>query len=129
LKAANLQLLELEFRGFDLGGADISECLGLRESPERPPHAKYERLMARAKQVRSPKTIVVHPCDESSLRGALEAADAGLIDPVLVGPEEKIRTVAQRFHFDISPFEIGVELRRNIIGLQSTSNRGETSPA
>ncbi len=34
------------------------------------PHAKYERLIARAKQVPRTTTIVVHPCDESSLRGA-----------------------------------------------------------
>ncbi|HET9534421.1 MAG TPA: phosphate acetyltransferase, partial [Mesorhizobium sp.] len=37
-------------------------------------HEKYERLIARAKLARSAKTIVVHPCDETSLRGAIEAA-------------------------------------------------------
>ena len=42
-------------------------------------HAKYERLIARAKGVESAKTLIVHPCDETSLRGALEAAEAGLI--------------------------------------------------
>jgi phosphate acetyltransferase len=73
---------------------------------ERSPHAKYERLLQLAKQVQPPKTIVVHPCDESSLRGALEAAEAGLIEPVLVGPQAKIRAVAEKFHLDISPFEI-----------------------
>ena len=31
---------------------------------EQPQHAKYERLIARAKKVPAPKTIVVHPCDE-----------------------------------------------------------------
>jgi phosphate acetyltransferase len=70
------------------------------------PHAKYEHLLARAKQVRSPRTIVVHPCDESSLRGALEAAEAGLIEPVLVGPAGKIRGVAQKLGLDIRRFEI-----------------------
>jgi phosphate acetyltransferase len=69
-------------------------------------HEKYERLIARAKQVRSPKTIVVHPCDETSLRGALEAAEAGLIEPVLLGPAAKIKAVAEKFRLDISPFEI-----------------------
>lgn len=73
---------------------------------ERSPHAKYERLLQLAKQVQPPKTIVVHPCDESSLRGALEAAEAGLIEPVLVGPQAKIRAMAEEFHLDISPFEI-----------------------
>ncbi len=73
---------------------------------EKPPHAKYERLIARAKKVPTPRTIVVHPCDESSLRGALEAAGAGLIEPVLVGPAKKIEAVAQKFRLDIGPFEL-----------------------
>ena len=73
---------------------------------ERAPHEKYARLMARAAVVKSPKTIVVYPCDESSLRGAVEAAEAELIEPVLVGPAEKIKAVAQKFGLDISQFEI-----------------------
>jgi phosphate acetyltransferase len=73
---------------------------------EKPPHAKYDRLLQLAKRVRRPKTIVVHPCDESSLRGALDAAEAGLIEPVLVGPEKTIRAVADKFRLDISRFEI-----------------------
>ncbi|MFZ0570299.1 MAG: phosphate acetyltransferase [Rhodomicrobium sp.] len=73
---------------------------------EQPQHAKYERLIARAKKVPAPKTIVVHPCDESSLRGALEAAEANLIEPVLVGPAKKIKAVAEKFRLDISPFEL-----------------------
>jgi phosphate acetyltransferase len=69
-------------------------------------HQKYEQLIMRAKQVPSPKTIVVHPCDESSLRGAADAAEAELIEPVLIGPKEKIRAIAQKFRIDISSFEI-----------------------
>ncbi len=73
---------------------------------EKPPHAKYDRLLQLAKQVKPPRTIVVHPCDESSLRGALDSAKAGLIEPVLVGPTEKIRSIAEKCRFDISRFEI-----------------------
>jgi phosphate acetyltransferase len=69
-------------------------------------HAKYERLIARAKQVPAVKTIVVHPCDESSLRGVTEAAEAGIIVPILVGPAGKIRAVAREHNLDISRFEI-----------------------
>jgi phosphate acetyltransferase len=69
-------------------------------------HAKYERLIARAKQVPAAKTVVVHPCDESSLRGATEAAEAGIIVPILVGPAGKIRAVASEHNLDISRFEI-----------------------
>jgi phosphate acetyltransferase len=68
--------------------------------------SKYDRLIARAAQLRPPRTIVVHPCDETSLRGASEAAQAGLILPVLVGPEHKIQEVAREHKIDIDSFEI-----------------------
>jgi phosphate acetyltransferase len=70
------------------------------------PQSKYERLLARAKQVPPAITLVVHPCDESSLRGAIEAADAGIIVPILVGPAARIGEVAREHRFDISRFEI-----------------------
>jgi phosphate acetyltransferase len=69
-------------------------------------HSKYEVLLQRAKQVPTPKTLVVYPCDESSLSGALEAAKANLIEPVFVGPAGKIKAVAQKLQADIGPFEI-----------------------
>src|SRR6266404_5489139 len=69
-------------------------------------HAKYERLIARAKQVPPATTIVVHPCDETSLRGAVEAAELGIIIPVLVGPRSKIAAVAAANGLDIGRFEI-----------------------
>jgi HlyD family secretion protein len=56
-----------------------------------PPGSKYERLIARAKQVPPATTVVVHPCDETSLRGATEAAEAGIIVPILVGPAANLR--------------------------------------
>ena len=71
-----------------------------------PPASKYERLIARAKQVPAATTIVVHPCDETSLRGPIEAAQAGIIVPVLVGPAAKISAVAREHGLDISRFEI-----------------------
>jgi phosphate acetyltransferase len=42
----------------------------------QPPVSKYERLIARARQAGPAKTLVVHPCDETSLRGPIEAAEA-----------------------------------------------------
>ena len=68
--------------------------------------SKYDRLIAAAKAVPPVPTIVVHPCDETSLRGVLDSAAAGIIRPVLVGPEAKIRSAASRFGLDISGFEI-----------------------
>jgi phosphate acetyltransferase len=70
------------------------------------PHAKYERLIARAKELPAVATVVAHPCDETSLRGAVEAADAGIIVPILVGPVAKITAVARTHGLDISRFEI-----------------------
>jgi len=71
-----------------------------------PPQSKYERLIARAKQVPAATTVVAHPCDESSLRGAVEAAQAGIIVPILVGPAAKISAVAQRHGLDIGRFQV-----------------------
>jgi phosphate acetyltransferase len=69
-------------------------------------HAKYERLIAATKGLQSLATAVAHPCDETSLRGALEAADAGMITPILVGPKERIRAVASSADLGIGGFEI-----------------------
>lgn len=52
------------------------------------------------------KTVVVHPCDETSLRGAVEAAQAGIIAPLLVGPAGKISDVARAHSLDIGKFEL-----------------------
>jgi phosphate acetyltransferase len=51
-------------------------------------------------------TILAYPCDESSLRGATEAADAGIIVPILVGPAAKIAAVAREHGLDIGRFRI-----------------------
>ncbi|CCM76085.1 phosphate acetyltransferase [Rhizobium mesoamericanum] len=69
-------------------------------------HEKYERLIAKAKQVPQMRTVVAHPCDETSLRGAVEAAEVGLMRPILVGPGEKVRVVAKSHDLDISAFEL-----------------------
>jgi phosphate acetyltransferase len=76
------------------------------DADEGKARSKYERLVAAAKQVPSAVTLVVHPCDEASLRGVCEAATAGIIRPVLVGPEAKIKSVAAKHNLDISRFEI-----------------------
>src|SRR5688572_3810817 len=70
------------------------------------PQSKYDRLIAKAKEVQAATTIVVHPCDETSMRGPIEAAEAGIIVPILVGPAAKIAAVAREFHLNIDRFEI-----------------------
>ena len=79
---------------------------GVLGSSAQIPISKYERLIATAKDVPSGKAVVVHPCDETSLRGAVEAARLGLIDPLLVGPETKIRDIAYANKIDIAKFEL-----------------------
>ena len=71
-----------------------------------PPREKYDRLIAAAQKERTIKVGVVHPCDEVSLRGAIEAKRLRLIEPVLVGPIERLRGVAAQAGFDISTMEI-----------------------
>jgi phosphate acetyltransferase len=73
---------------------------------EKRPGVKYERLIAAAKANPAVSTVVVHPCDESSLRGAVEAAEAGIIKPILVGLAAKIKDTAAKYGLNIADFEI-----------------------
>ena len=69
-------------------------------------HEKYDQLIARCRALAPVRTIVVHPCDETSLRGALEAAAAGIIAPTLVGPEPRIRALAASLKLDLGKLPI-----------------------
>jgi phosphate acetyltransferase len=82
-----------------------SSAAVLEPTAGRAPHAKYERLIARAKEFPPVPTVVVHPCDETSLRGAVEAAEEGLIVPILVGPSSKIEDVARHHDIDIGKYD------------------------
>jgi phosphate acetyltransferase len=79
-------------------------ALSQAQSATNTRHQRYERLIERAKQVPPARTIVAHPCDETSLRGVVEAAEAGLIAPTLVGPLAKIAAVAQEAKLNIGAF-------------------------
>jgi phosphate acetyltransferase len=69
-------------------------------------HERYEQLIAAAQKQAAIKVAVVHPCDESSMRGVGEAMRRRLIEPILVGPVERIRRAADQVGLDIG----GVEL-------------------
>ena len=69
-------------------------------------HERYRRLIERCKELPATPTAVAHPCDESSLQGAVDAAKEGLIAPILVGPAARIREVAAKAGLDISRFPI-----------------------
>lgn len=69
-------------------------------------HEHSRRLLALAEGGEVVVTAVAHPCDLSSLSGAIDAAHAGLILPILVGPEAKIRGVAREHGLDLTGFRI-----------------------
>jgi phosphate acetyltransferase len=72
----------------------------------KPPGSKYDRLISAAKGVPSVTTVVAHPCDESSLRGAIESAESGIIKAILVGPAVRIKDAAAKHSLNISDFEV-----------------------
>jgi phosphate acetyltransferase len=69
-------------------------------------HDKYQRLIKAAQTEATIKVAIVHPCDDVSLQGAVEAARLHLIEPILVGPEERILRAAELAGLDISAMEI-----------------------
>ena len=67
---------------------------------------RYRHLLSIASGLSPIPMAVAHPCDAESLRGPIQAAEAGLIDPILVGPEYKIRAVAEEQGLDLRNFRI-----------------------
>jgi phosphotransacetylase len=67
-----------------------------------PGTGKYETLVARCRDLEPVSTAVAHPCEETALAGAIEAAELGLIAPILVGPVAKIEETAKRASVDLA---------------------------
>lgn len=67
---------------------------------------RYTQLFSITKDLTPLKTLIVHPVDEVSLAGAIAAHKDGLIEPILVGPKDKIQLCAQENELDISDYEI-----------------------
>ena len=74
------------------------------ELPEGLGREKFRALVARAQKQKPVSTAVVHPCDDVSLRGAIEAAQLRLIVPILVGPTVRIRETARQAGLDLQRF-------------------------
>ena len=66
----------------------------------------FQRLIAAVQALPATPTAVAHPCDESSLAGAIDAAKLGIIAPILVGPRQKILAAAAAAKLDVGPYEI-----------------------
>jgi phosphate acetyltransferase len=74
--------------------------------PEPSGGEKYKRLIAAAQRQTKIKVAVAHPCDDVSLRGAVEAHKLGLIEPILVAPLARVRSAADEARLDLSGFEL-----------------------
>lgn len=70
------------------------------------PHEKYEALIFACHALAPVRTAVAHPCNETSLRGAVDAAAAKIIKPVLVGPQARIRQLATSLDVDITGLQL-----------------------
>jgi phosphate acetyltransferase/phosphate butyryltransferase len=75
-------------------------------SPVRRAGARLEALVEQAAKLPPLRTAIVHPVDDLSLAGALAARDAGLIEPVLVGPAARIKAAAGAAGLDLSGIEV-----------------------
>jgi phosphate acetyltransferase len=84
------------------GGCIVASSTTDAAPARHQPHEKYERLVAAAQALPRLKVAVAHPCDEASLGAALEAADLGLIAPILVGPRGKILAAASALKADLA---------------------------
>ena len=69
------------------------------------PEARFKALLAQGAGVEAARCAVVHPCDDGSLSGAMDAARYGLIVPVLIGPRARIEQVAQLAGIDLAGAE------------------------
>jgi len=69
-------------------------------APVEREHAKYQRLLDFCRALPPTLSAVAHPCDESSLAGAVDAARLGLIAPILGGPHARSKAVADQHAID-----------------------------
>lgn len=69
-------------------------------------HDAYEALLQRCQTLEPAITAVAHPCERTALTAVVEAAEARLIAPILVGPQQKIREVAVEAGLNIDPYPI-----------------------
>ncbi len=69
-------------------------------------HDSYRELFEALQGLDPIPAALIHPCDFVSLKGAVEAAESDFITPILIGPERRIRAVAEENNIDISAYQI-----------------------
>ena len=87
--------------------APIAEAVAVDPLVSHPPDFHvFHKFLARCKSLPAITTAVVWPLSEVALRGAVEAAIADLIEPTLIGPEDRMKALAQKIGLDISRYPI-----------------------
>ena len=71
-----------------------------------PDYHVFHQFIERCRLLPAMTTAVAWPLSDVALRGAVEAAEANLIKPTLVGPESQIRALAAKIGVDVSPYKI-----------------------
>lgn len=69
-------------------------------------HPHLQALVAAARARGPVRVAIAYPCDASSLGAALQAREAGLITPLLVGPQARIHAAAQAAGLDLTGIDI-----------------------
>ena len=86
--------------------SELATRAGSAQSPVDNAHPHLHALVQLA-QARGPARVAVaYPCDAASLGAALQAHQAGLITPILVGPAARIQAVADAEGLDLSNIEL-----------------------
>jgi phosphate acetyltransferase len=73
---------------------------------DAPIHGRYATLVASARAGAALRAAIVHPCSPEAITGAVEVRDAGLLDPILIGPEARIRAAAQTAGVSLAGLQI-----------------------
>jgi len=96
----------IEDKPFNEKGKDTQNVLRNLQDVQSIERVHLQRLTEATKKRPALRTAVVHPTDETSLKGVIAAAEQGLIVPILIGPEHKVRAVAESANVNLEPYEI-----------------------
>ncbi len=87
--------------------ATLAESVAVDPLVGHPPdYHVFHKFIERCKNLPAITTAVVWPMSEVAMRGAVEAAAAGLIEPTLIGPEKAMKALAAKIGADISAYPI-----------------------
>lgn len=69
-------------------------------------HDRYDAFVMEARSRPAISAAIVHPCSPEAILGAIEVRDEGLLEPLLIGPEMKIRAAAEAAHASLDGLRI-----------------------